>query len=453
MEALYLKNTVYVRCIVLFFVSVFVTMNAYPSAETYYTYVLSEEIGNIAVRIDTPNQPRYPEGAPIMVEVSTWFVPGTGFHSVNDTTVVGAINVSYMWSERYDPESGFLSEGEYDYGGPLSLITLRDVIRFACGQIPNADGLYLHELINVEPIYDNVGLFASSHAGVVGTNVLAAHGQELPLVKYFVGRENPTRDEMYPLELGYYDEDRNPVYNPFYHPENYTSTTIDIDYSSIGWYFGDGAENGRPYFAAQDGTPEHILHPEIHPTMFGKSYYSRGLTKALEDNNAFGDNSWPDYLATFEDTQEYWPYRTTVNKYPLLRTSAPDLKVMLVFADEDHVQAAPDKPHIHQAYDGFGKTAELWIRLNPDLAYVQEIQPNAVLTDYPDTDAYDAPDEWTDVRSWGFPLDQVYREFVWIASVTEMMDRVYTNNWENNLDSVLVEYTADSTVSNWIQYK
>ena len=31
----------------------------------------------------------------------------------------------------------------------------------------------------------------------------------------------------------------------------------------------------------------------------------------------------------------------------------PDIKVMLVFAQVDHAQAALDKPHIHQAYQGF----------------------------------------------------------------------------------------------------
>ncbi len=438
-----------------FFILIFfilINTAGYASESPVYTYVYSEGSGNIAVRIDVPAEPRYEEGAPIMVEASTWFVKKNGFHYVNDTTKVGAINVSYMWSGRYDPETGMQSEGEYDYGGPMSLLSLRDVIRFACGEITDVDGFYLNELIDVAPLFDNVGLWASSHAGVMGTNVLAIHGQELPLVKYFIGRENPTRDEMYPLELGYYDDERNPVYNPFYNPDNYTPTTIDIDYSTVGWYQEEGDDRGRPYFAARGDKHEHILHPEIHPSLWGKWYYSRGLTKALEENNAFGDEAWPDYLATFEETKNYWPYRTTVNNYPLLVTAKPDLKVMLVFADEDHVQAAPDKPHIHQAYDGFYHTANLWVRMNPDLEYVKWIVPDANLSHYPDNDANDEPEIWDDVRPWGFPLNAVYRDKVWLVSVAEMMDRVYKNNWEPNLDSVLVDYSSESSILNWSRY-
>ena len=55
----------------------------------------------------------------------------------------------------------------------------------------------------------------------------------------------------------------------------------------------------------------------------------------------------------------------------------PDLKVMLVFAQEDHAQAAQDKPHIHQAFQGFRFEARLWVRLNPDRAYVQSLIPTA----------------------------------------------------------------------------
>ena len=42
--------------------------------ETIITHVRSRENGNIAVRIQVPESCRYPEGAPIVVVASTWFV-------------------------------------------------------------------------------------------------------------------------------------------------------------------------------------------------------------------------------------------------------------------------------------------------------------------------------------------------------------------------------------------
>jgi hypothetical protein len=406
------------------------------------------EGGRIAVRIEVPEQPRYPEGSPVVVEVSTWFVPGNDFHRVNQTTQIGAITVSYLWPERVDVESGARSEGVYDYGGPDSLEVLRDVIRFASGLIPNVDGYTIDELVAVTPLTDNVGLFASSHAGVVATNVLAHHGSELPTVKYLVGRENPTRDEMYPLELGYFDDQRNPVYNPFYDEDNYSPTAVTVDYSTVGWYQEDPQSPGRPYFAAGNGLPEHVLHETISPTMWGKRYYSRAITQALLDNGALTLGNWPADLATPAETQAAWPFRITVHNYPVLVTQAPNLKVMLVFAQDDHVQAAETKPHIHQAWDGFTDAAGLsWVRMNPDLAYVQAINPSLVLSKvegygsgFPDNPANSEPADWWDIRPWGFPVSQGVREDVWLASVAEMADRVREDNWDNNLDEVLVEY-------------
>jgi hypothetical protein len=39
---------------------------------------------------------------------------------------------------------------------------------------------------------------------------------------------------MYPLELGHFDDQRNPVYNPFYDEDDYSPTTVTVDYSTIG---------------------------------------------------------------------------------------------------------------------------------------------------------------------------------------------------------------------------
>ena len=129
-----------------------------PAGGTRITYVNSPGIGDIAVCLELPEKPRYPEGAPIVVEVSTWFVEFNGFHRVNQTTEIGAITISYLWPGRFDPETGARSEGEYDYGGPDSLAVLRDVIRFASGLTPDVDGYYIRELTQITPLTDNVGL-------------------------------------------------------------------------------------------------------------------------------------------------------------------------------------------------------------------------------------------------------------------------------------------------------
>jgi len=410
-----------------------------PPGGELVTFVDSAGIGQIAVRVEVPLSPRFPEGAPVVVEVSGWFTKSEGFHRVNDTCQIGAISISYLWPGESDPHYGVASQGENDFAGPNAMAALADVIRFASGALPNVDGLNLDQLIAVTPLFDNVGLFASSHSGVAATNVLAYHGAAIPSVKYLVGRENPTREEFYPLELGYFDDQDQAVPNLFYDEDLYSSTTVTVDYSTVGWWTGDSPH--RPYFAAQDGTPLFIVHSEIWPTMWNKRYYSRGLTRALLENGALSPEGWPDDLADVAETEQAWPYRVAVDNYASLQFTAPQLKVMLVFAQEDHVQPAVTKPHIHQAWDGFHGTAQLeWVRLNPDLAYVQSIDPS-LGAGFPDNEPNTAPANWHDIGQWAFPATtpKVNRE-VWQAAVAEMVDRVWTGQWGGDLGEVLFDY-------------
>lgn len=415
--------------------------------EYLVTHINNAENGKIAVRVDVPENPRYGDSAPIVVVASTWFVDKynsdeTEFHLIYNPVDVGAIAVSHQWPGKTDKDTGIFSDGTYDYGGPDSLAALRDTIRFAAGEIPNIDGNYLDELISIKAPYENVGMFASSHAGVVATNVLAHYGESLGSLKYFVGRENPTMAEMYPLEIGHFGERATPIYNPFYNHEGYTSTSIDVDYSTVSWIENDDYPDGRPYFGVSNGE-DYVLDYK-GPQIQGKRYFSYALTQALFDNGAFTLENWPAGLGTPEEVQEFWEYRTPIMNFEMIGEKLPDLKILLPFASKDHVQAAPDKPHMRQAYDGFKKRAGLsWVRLNMDLSYIQsEIDESADLASgFPDNDANTEPEDWyIESSSWGFAdrlAGKATARTIPLAGVAEMADRVKFDNWEFNLDAVL----------------
>ena len=60
---------------------------------------------------------------------------------------------------------------------------------------------------------------------------------------------------------------------------------------------------------------------------------------------------------------------------------------------------------------------------------------------FPDNDANNEPDSWyLEIEDWGFP-DKLNNELtartVPLAGVAEMADRVYYDNWDDNLDEVL----------------
>ena len=419
-----------------------------PAGAILYTHIYSEENGMIAVRVDLPASPRYGNSAPIVVVASTWFVQkynldATPFHLEYNPVDVGAIAVSHLWPGKTDPESQISSEGTYDFGGENSLAALRDTIRFALGDIPNMEGFYLHELIETKPLYENVGLFASSHAGVVATNVMAYYGTSFPDLKYFVGRENPTMAEMYPLEIGHFDDQRRPIYNPAYDHKGYTPVSIAVDYSHLDWIVNDQFPEGRPIYRVP-GEDDYVLDDK-GPNINGKRWFSHALTQALLDNGVFSLETWPEGLATPQQTKNFWPYRIVIHNYQAIGENLPNLKVLLPFAAYDHVQSAPDKPHIHQAYDGFHTTAGLWTRLNCDLVYVQaEIHSSASLVNgFPDNDANTEPKNWfLEAESWGFAgklNGEMTQRTVPLACVAEMADRVQLGDWSANLDAVLIE--------------
>ncbi|MBC8333672.1 MAG: hypothetical protein H8E29_00250 [Anaerolineales bacterium] len=414
--------------------------------EISYTEIHSPENGKIAVRIDVPQQPRYGESAPIIVVASTWFVEkynsaATPFHLEFNPVSTGAMVITHLWPGKTDPDSGMRSEGVYDFGGPDSLAALRDTIQFALGKIADVKGKTLADLITIKPLYENVGMFASSHAGVVATNVMAYYGETFPELKYFVGRENPTMAEMYPLEIGHFNQNLRPIYNLYYDPDGYTPTSIAVDYTHLSWVQNNSYPEGRPIFLVP-GKQDYVLDDK-GPNINGKRWFSHPLTQALWDNGVFSAQSWPEDVATPEETAAFWPYRETIRNYALIGEKLPELRVMLVFAAFDHVQTAPDKPHIRQAYDGFHKNAGLWTRLNCDLAYIQaEVHPSASAENgFGGHPANTEPRNWeAEAMSWGFEgrlAGELTAKSVPIACAAEMADRVQTNNWQPNLDGVL----------------
>ncbi|MDD5263713.1 MAG: hypothetical protein PHU43_02645 [Candidatus Bipolaricaulis sp.] len=222
-----------------------------------------------------------------------------GFAFELDPNALGAVYIAYLWPGTTDARIGAASTGTFDFGGPECLAALRDVIRFATGDAPDAYGRKLHESARGRVSYDVVGLYAFSHSGIAATNVLAVHGADLAGVRFFVGRENPTVDSLYPLEPGHWDDAGFAVNNPFYDPMGYTPTSIAIDYSTVCW----SKRDGRPAFRVEGGTDD--VCSTKHPQMEGKDAGSAALLQALLDNGALTRETWPATLATPEEAKAW----------------------------------------------------------------------------------------------------------------------------------------------------
>lgn len=411
--------------------------NASGPGREVVTSIVSEGIGRIAVRVTFPDRPRYLEGAPVVVEVPTYATPAGGFPPGLNVASLGAVHVTLLWPGRSDPRTGASSEGVDDFGGPTAIRALRDVIRFARGEMSDVSGRRIGDLSSIPILTENVGLYAFSHPGIPATIVLSRYGEENPGVTYFVGGENPTNDALFSVEVGHWGSNGDAVQNPYYdYPEDYAPDTLAIDTSYLDWRVDPSHPDGVPVFRVPGGE-DYVLGDRV-PRMGGKRYYSVAVAEALLRNGALTEGAWPADVATASETRANWPDRMAVGHYAPLAAAAPDLKVMLVFGDEDHVQVALDKPHIHQAYDGFREQAGLWVRLNPDRAYVAAIAGVQLSGRFPDNPANAEPSNWLDVGSWSVPAR--YRQIALLAAVAEMIDRTRSGIWSEDLATVLATW-------------
>ncbi len=406
------------------------------AGDTVVVYVASEGIGKIAVRLHLPKVARYPAGAPIVMEIPTFFTPDPkAFCASNEAWRAGFIQVAPLLPGMSDAATGAKSDGSIDYGGELSIQALADVLRYLAGELRDSDGWLMADRLPFAALHDELGLYAFSHPGIGAVNVLALHKADLAAVKWFVGRENPTTDAVSAMEVGYFDDANTPVPNPAYtYPASYDATELDLDYSKARW------NGSHPYFDFDgSGTVtagDHVLGNKI-PSMYGKQIYSARLTTALRTNGLTA-GSWPATLTTPEDAATLWAYRQSVTRYPLL--TGMDLHVMLVFSVRDHVQILADKPHIHQAWDGF-RAAGLWTRLNPDRAYGKAV---LATTDFPDVAANSPPSDWANAGQAGLAAGPGVNQAAALAGIAEMADRSRADRWDTNLDAVLTTYTYDN---------
>ncbi len=202
--------------------------------------------------VASPQVPRYPEGAGIVVVASPIFTPTNGFITDPDLTSLGLVQVSYLWPGETDPRTGARSTGTFDYGGEHSVNILRDVIRFAANRMADKNGRYIVSMTSVPPLVAEVGVYAFSDAGIAAIRAFSLYGSQFQGLQYFIGREVPTVDTLSAMETGYYNDAGQPVYNPFYvYPTNFSFASLTLNYTNLRWdptYTSSYSKAvGRPY--------------------------------------------------------------------------------------------------------------------------------------------------------------------------------------------------------------
>ena len=419
-------------------------------AQTATTFIPSESAGStgLALQVNVPVSPRYAEGAPVVVYVvGGWDGNGLGDDGAG-LLLSGFIEVLFNF-----PGSGIgaaRSGGTYDQRGPECLKALRDVALFAMNRKPDAEGKMLSDWTGgVLPLTSNVGLMGFSNGGNATISAAGVYGNALSGMAWIVNWESPVGDGMPNVECGAGKEnDLNPVVNPAYDPDtgewNLSTLRYDDTISVSSGHLGIPGQTlrGGPYFDIDgNGAPtpgtDFILYPyAVGSDPDTSAFYSVRIREYAE-NHSLLPVPPPAHQATLEQTREFWLWRNGEYWIEEAVTANPGLMFLVVAFEEDHVQGAPDHPHVLIQYEGFRTAGARFVRLNPDRSYVEYLigksAPFAA-----DNNAYKAFDHVTirtavepsGVKGFAMPA-------ACAAAACELADRTRSGNISPQIDRVI----------------
>ncbi len=401
----------------------------------------------IAVGVLPPLRPRYASGAPVVIHVPGGVATG-GAEGRPEYAGLGLVEIRFAFPGGGRGEA--VSGGVYDYRGPNCVRALADVIRFATGRLADRQGRRLQDLIpRTTVLAQNVGLVGSSHGGNACGVVMATHGDEFPELAFYASMESPYGEGNVNIELGGRDQGLNPAYN---------AQTGVLDVSKLAWssdlppgpprrWQDNGFGLRGALFFDLDGDGRFSEAADYPANTFvqdlgqgPKAWYTPRLVRQAEQRKLYGDEC-PAHVPTLAESTEYWHWRDAAGSLGDAVRKCPNVAVIVYANERDHVQAAPDHPHILAQVEGFRQAEAKFVRLNPDRAYVECILASGGASSgqtpprFPDNAAGSV---WTreNIPNGLEPADWPMQPYMQ-AAVCELADRVQAGNWTDNLDAVL----------------
>jgi len=440
----------FLRFLTLFFVlSFFSFVFVFAQVTSIVTQIPSEAGGEkgITVNIIRPPMERFTDGAPVVLYIQ-------GGSKGNGLSLMGVKLEQQGFIEiRFNfPGSGYFEEksgGIYDLRGPECLNALHDVIRFALGELSDKNGEQLSDItFPIEPMYTNVGLIGLSHGGNSTICVAGVHGSEINSLAWIVNYESPVGDGMPDTEAGSKSSRWNPEVNPAYDPNTGDfdlsvlayDDTVSINFHHAFQHLGE-IRGGFYFYINQNGTVEFGTDYVVSPFIYEigetyQTYYSVRIAEAATNHDLF-PNDPPPHLTTLEQTVEFWYWRDGANWFEQAVQNIPNLMFIVEGSETDHVQSAPDHPHVLIQYQGFLEANARFVRLNPDRAYVEYIFKRSA-PDATDNDAFTVFDHQTirsalePPRQGGYPIGITVA-----AAACELADRTKYGNLEPQVDNII----------------
>lgn len=384
----------------------------------------------LAVRLAVPPRARYgDEGAPIAV-----LVPG-GWGTGELRQIGVPLATEGFLEVRFEFPGGERS----DLRGAGSVEALADVLAFAGGLASDRDGRTITELAApLTALTDEVGLLGLSNGGNAAILALAQWDRKARGVGWVTTWESPIGDGAATALAGSRQDGVNPAYDPETGTFDFSTLTYAAD-QPVLLFGGPPGGHGAFYFELKadgrlgqgDYLPRALAVPGtaglqqyVYPLSLTRAAESRGLAKP-----------WPKHLLGSQAAAEFWSSRDASGHFLEATVNRPDLLAMVLGTDRDHVQAAPDHPHILAAYQGWLDAHIRWVRLNPDETYLKAVAGDAA-SSFLETVA-NLPLTRQTLPTQLVPFERIPRIVLMLAGAAEMADRYHAGTLAPDLDELL----------------
>lgn len=420
------------------------------SADAAYTYKnvripsLSSDSTGLFLRISVPKYKRYDCGAPVVIYINGGFGAAGMLASMFTMSNYGFIVVEFNF-----PGGGSgtqKSGGVFDNRGPNCLLAIKDVISFSLGKTTDLNGKHLHEITGTKsPLYDNVGVIGGSNGGCSLLAALGIYHHELNTLAWVSFFESPIGDGMLTADAGkpYGHSDVSVFLNSGYDDStgNYNWDIFKIDMTQVAYIFKRVSVKGVFYF---DINNNNLYDPGVEFNLLGKPnnpytnkyFYSLQVVRKAYEKGYYPLANPPVSFADSTLTKEYWEYRNGDNWIDSIMAGNPNLRVLFMVRDSDHITSAPNHPEVLITWNRFNQADCSWFRVNSDKSYIEYITGMSLPT-APDNNANTELDN-INIRNMIMPgnifPDRYMNHY---SAALEMADRVINNAWSENLVGLL----------------
>ncbi|MFZ5478391.1 MAG: alpha/beta hydrolase family protein [Myxococcota bacterium] len=276
-------------------------------------------------------------------------------------------------SVHLDLPGGGESTGTSDRRGPTARSAVATALRYAAGLAGDLDGCTIEGRVPAADPAD-VHVVGLSNGGNLAAATLADPDLDVPAVRGLVFWETPAGSPFATVahgndptvyEPGACALDEDSVARCDYPLESLVADAARVCFDLDG-DAACGDADVEQHGVVDPGTARRMLDPAIAAEL-----EARG--------------SLPADVAGAEAAEAWWAERDAARAAPALVAAHPDLPVILVASEEDHVLAHADHPHVYALGEALQRAGVAWSRLNPGVDHLpavgeRENDPNASMS-------------------------------------------------------------------------